>query len=194
MGALSQSLFSTGETLTAAVMNANPNFLTAWSTNIDNTNIGSAGLFATQFKPTTGAQATFGGSVSYTFPAGVLATQSGTAAYVAPVYTATGAATSSTQKIVAGSITLSLSNGQNFVSSSITLTGAAIFSSNTSYTVQATGTDTTVSTSAGFVPYVASVHGYNSGNVFVLAVETANGLVNNSTTASLTVTWLAIGT
>jgi hypothetical protein len=194
MSALSQTLFSTGETLTQSVLNANPSALLSWSNSIDNSNIGSAGLFATNLKPTTGAQATFGGSVAYTFPAGVLATQSGTAGYCAPVYTSAGAATSSTQKMVSGTSTFQLSLGLSYLSSPITLTNAAIFSNATSYTVLVTGPSTTVSTTAGFVPVVASLVSQASGNVFTLAIETANGLTNNSSNVPITVTWLAIGT
>ena len=50
-------------------------FSTLYSTftNIDYTNIGSAGLLASNLKPTNGSQATFGGSQTYTFPSGITA-------------------------------------------------------------------------------------------------------------------------
>ncbi|MFZ1075385.1 MAG: hypothetical protein WAN50_03370, partial [Minisyncoccia bacterium] len=69
MAVVSQAhTFVTGEVLTAATLNANPaNFVSAFA-NIDNTNIGAAGLYASQIKPTTTLQATFGGVVAYTFP------------------------------------------------------------------------------------------------------------------------------
>ena len=43
--------------------------------NITYANIGSAGIYASQIIPTNGTQATFGGSQTYTFPAGIAVTQ-----------------------------------------------------------------------------------------------------------------------
>ena len=59
--------FVNGEILTATNMNANPaNFVSAFA-NIDSTNIGTDGLTAANLKPATAPNATFGGSVGYTF-------------------------------------------------------------------------------------------------------------------------------
>lgn len=60
--------FSPGTIIASAQVNAD--FSTIYGLvngNIDNTNIGAAGIFASQLVPTTGPQATFGGSQNYTF-------------------------------------------------------------------------------------------------------------------------------
>jgi len=62
--------FVNGTTINAAPFNSNFGAITTWSTAIDNTNIGPAGLFPNQLLPTTGAQATFGATavgVGYKF-------------------------------------------------------------------------------------------------------------------------------
>jgi hypothetical protein len=61
--------FTTGQTLTAPVLNSNPTTFSGCFNNIDNTNIGAAGLYPSQLLPTNSSQATFGGSQNYTFPA-----------------------------------------------------------------------------------------------------------------------------
>jgi hypothetical protein len=48
-------------------MNSNFSAISSWATTIDNTNIGSAGIYASQIKPGTTAQGTFGSSQLYTF-------------------------------------------------------------------------------------------------------------------------------
>jgi hypothetical protein len=65
--------FTAGQTLTAAVLNSNPSTFSGCLNNIDNTNVGAAGFYASQILPTNGTQATFGGSQLYTFPNGVAA-------------------------------------------------------------------------------------------------------------------------
>jgi len=54
-------------TINAAPFNANFTALQTCGNAIDNTNIGVAGIYASQIIPTTVGQATFGGSTSYTF-------------------------------------------------------------------------------------------------------------------------------
>jgi hypothetical protein len=63
--------FSTGSTIQAAPFNSNFSALQTCGNNIDNSNIGSAGLYASNLLPTTLGQATFGGSQTYLFPNGV---------------------------------------------------------------------------------------------------------------------------
>lgn len=53
--------------LTASTTNANNQALYQCATNVDNTQIGASGIYASQIIPTSAAQATFGGSQSYTF-------------------------------------------------------------------------------------------------------------------------------
>ncbi len=68
MASLSFTAFFNGEILTPAVMNAFPSAVVTAFTNIDNTNVGTLGFYASQIKPTSVAQATFGGSIAYVFP------------------------------------------------------------------------------------------------------------------------------
>lgn len=62
--------FVSGTLAQSSQVNANFNAVASWSTNVDNTNIGVAGIFASQIIPLTGAQGTFGGAVGYTFDPG----------------------------------------------------------------------------------------------------------------------------
>jgi hypothetical protein len=66
-------VFATGQTLTATNLNANPANEISCINNIDHTNLGSAGIYASQVIPATAPQAAFGGSLTYTFPAGISA-------------------------------------------------------------------------------------------------------------------------
>jgi hypothetical protein len=58
----------TYSTVDANTTNSNNTFLLACAKNVDNTQIGTAGIYASQIIPTTTGQATFGGSVQYQFP------------------------------------------------------------------------------------------------------------------------------
>jgi hypothetical protein len=60
--------FTTGTTINAAPFNANFTALATCGNNIDNSNIGSAGIYASQIICSTVATCTFGGSSPYTFP------------------------------------------------------------------------------------------------------------------------------
>jgi hypothetical protein len=63
------NIFSNGQVIDETMMNSNFSALSAWANgNVDNTNIGSGGIFASQIIPGSTAQATFGGATSYTFP------------------------------------------------------------------------------------------------------------------------------
>jgi hypothetical protein len=64
------NVFTNGTVINSSPFNSNFGAITTWSTAIDNTNIGPAGLFPNQLLPTTGAQATFGATavgVGYKF-------------------------------------------------------------------------------------------------------------------------------
>lgn len=64
-------VYVNGEILTATILNPNLQTIYSWANGgVDNTNIGSAGIFASQLKPTNTAQATFGGVFGYTFGPG----------------------------------------------------------------------------------------------------------------------------
>jgi hypothetical protein len=69
-------VFVTGTTIQAAPFNQNFTAVATAVNSVDNTQVGAAGFFASQIIPTTGGQATFGGSLGFTFPAGI--TLSGT--------------------------------------------------------------------------------------------------------------------
>lgn len=61
-------VFTPTSQVSYVTQNANNSYLNACSKTVDNTQIGTAGIFASQIKPTNGTQATFGGSQTYTFP------------------------------------------------------------------------------------------------------------------------------
>lgn len=69
---------SNGQPAQAAQINSNFSALQACENNVDNTNVGTAGFWASQIIPTTGAQATFAGSQEYTFPSAIQENQGGT--------------------------------------------------------------------------------------------------------------------
>lgn len=58
------NVFVNGTTIQAAPFNQNFGQIVTWSTAIDNSNIGPAGLFANQLLPLTGTQATFGATAT----------------------------------------------------------------------------------------------------------------------------------
>ena len=64
--------FQNGQFIDANLFNQNFQSIATFANgNIDNTNIGVAGFYASQIKPTISAQAIFGGTVVYSFPAGL---------------------------------------------------------------------------------------------------------------------------
>ncbi len=65
------NVFTAGTTANPTPVNQNFANLVTCAQNIDNTNIGSAGIYASQIVPTNASQATFGGSQTYTFPAAI---------------------------------------------------------------------------------------------------------------------------
>jgi hypothetical protein len=86
------NLVVNGQYVDATKLAANFSALAACSSNIDNTNIGAAGIYASQLIPTTVAQAVFGGSQTYTFSNGLNVT--GALAVTGAVSGASGAFTS----------------------------------------------------------------------------------------------------
>ena len=59
--------FAPNTTMLSALMNANYAAVVTWSTLIDNTNIGPAGILPTNLRPTSATNAQFGGAYGYTF-------------------------------------------------------------------------------------------------------------------------------
>jgi hypothetical protein len=195
--------FVTGAVPTATQWNSNFVTLVAAFSNIDYTNIGAAGIYASQLKPTSASAATFGGSQTYTFPVGVAmagpltgvtsfsitgafeaSSNASTLSFVPPVYTATGTAVASTAHIVTGSATITANSG--FVgTSTITLSGAAQFTSSTSYAVYM-AINNQVTTISSFFFYVSA----QTATGFQINLNNTSG----SNITSATVNWIAIGT
>ena len=63
--------FTAGTSALASQVNANFTSLQSCGNNIDHTNIGTAGIYASQIVPDTAAHATFGGTTAYTFASGL---------------------------------------------------------------------------------------------------------------------------
>ena len=63
--------FAPGQLVQSALVDANFTAIANWANgNVDNTNIGAAGIYASQIIPTSTAQATFGGNTGYIFTGG----------------------------------------------------------------------------------------------------------------------------
>jgi hypothetical protein len=90
-------------------------------------------FFAVNGSPKLQIMASTGGLIS---AGNIIASSSGaTAAFVPPVYNNSGAALAGTTHIVQGQATISVGSGAAFASQTVTLSGAAIFTSSTSYVV-----------------------------------------------------------
>jgi hypothetical protein len=103
--------YTTGQTLTASVLNSNPTTFSGCFNNIDYTNIGAAGFFASQMLPSNTAQATFGGSVPYTFANGLNVSGTLTAAVLAGLYPSAMSPTTTGQGTFGGSVPITFPNG-----------------------------------------------------------------------------------
>ncbi len=180
-GALPYVFTNAVSTVSATTTNANNNFLLACAKNVDNSQVGSGGLFASQIIPTNSTQATFSGTQSYIFPYGVQGNASNTAGYFPPVYTFAGAATASTEHAVRQTATVTIANGQVQGSTAVSLVGAAAFSSSSSYQVLLTwnagGSTLSGITSTNFVPAIQ----ISSGSAFTIYVNSATASVGTST-------------
>lgn len=122
--------YVTGETLTAATLNSNPVTFSGCFSNIDNTNIGAAGLYASQLNPGNSTQATFGGGQSYTFPVNISVMGS----------TATAGLSDSANAVITGTLG---------VTGATTLTSLSGTSGTFSSTLGVTGTSTLGPVNAG---------------------------------------------
>lgn len=105
--------FTTGQTLTAAVLNSNPVTFSGCFSNIDYTNIGAAGIFASQMMPTNASQATFGGGQVYTFTNGLNVSGTLTAATLAGLYPSAMSPTTGAQATFGGSQTYTFPSNVN---------------------------------------------------------------------------------
>jgi hypothetical protein len=99
--------FTTGQTLTAAVLNSNPTTFSGCFNNIDAVNIGAVGLYASNLNPTNATQATFGSGQSYTFANGLTVT----GAFNASIYASEINPTTGAQATFGGSQLFTFPNG-----------------------------------------------------------------------------------
>ena len=165
------SVFYHLENLTAQILNANDQGFLVGFANIDHTNMGSVGLFASNFLPTGSSSATFGGNLAYTFPAAL----ANNTTFYPPVFTAAGAGVGVSEHYCFGQVTTTF--GSNLVQ--VNIAGAAAFSSPTSYSVFVCSNVLTV------VPSVTPV----SGTLFNIF----NGSAQNQIPAGTTFYWEALG-
>lgn len=192
MGAVTTQTFVFFQGAIPTVTQWNSNFVTLFSnfTNIDQNNIGPAGLLASQIKPSGIPSATFGGTAPYTFPNGVLSQQQGTPSYVPPLFF-NSAVPASTAHMCAGSVSLTIATG-NSVSSAVSLTGANAFTNASTYVVLLSNSNFSAATAGGtvvVVPFVTIV----GGGSFVISAITSNTANVTSSAGPGTVYWVAIG-
>lgn len=95
------NVFVNGSVADATQVNANFSSLVNCGNNIDNTNIGANGIYASQIKPTSSGQATFGGTQAYTFANGLTVNGGLTLGSVLSI--ANGGTGSATANLTAGS-------------------------------------------------------------------------------------------
>jgi hypothetical protein len=112
--------FTTGQTLTAAVLNSNPTTFSGCFNNIDNTNIGAAGLYASQLLPTNASQATFGGGQNYTFTNNLTVSGTLTAAIIGGLYPSAIVPTTGAQATFGGTQTYTFPSNVNVLGGTTT--------------------------------------------------------------------------
>lgn len=177
-------LFQTGQIPTATQWNANPAAFVAGFANIDNTNIGAAGLYASQVKPTGTGTATFGGSTAYTFPNGAQAPVNAVNAAFPGLFTGAGATTGAAQIITGTTYMGNTLSAGSLTTVAQSLAGSAKFTSVATYMLFVS-LSAFSGTPLGTVLY-ASPTGVSSFNVFAY--------VGSNTLTFVTVNWVAIGT
>jgi hypothetical protein len=153
------NVFVTGTTANPTPVNQNFSNLVACAEDIDNSNIGAAGIFASQIIPTSSTQATFGGSQPYTF----------TTALTVPSLTSSGAVSGTT-----GTFTGAVSGAT--LTSSNTVTGVAANFSSSSNTMGALSLDGGRVSQAGDLALTLN-GASNAGRVIFGSSATASGLL-----------------
>lgn len=143
------NVFVNATTIQAAPFNANFNAVAVSVNSVDNTQIGAAGIFASQLIPTTGAQATFGGSSLYTFPAGLSITGALTTTGAAQIGTTFQAASGNFLVTAGGAVAATAASGTtgSYVPPVYTAAGGAVAS--TIHTVFVTATTSASAADAG---------------------------------------------
>ncbi len=168
-----------GQTIDSARLNANFTAIyAAFNSAIDNTNIGPAGLFASQIVPLTAVNATFGGALPYTFANGVQVTQMGTPSFVPPMVSQSGGVIPVTAHIVIGGASVTVGGGNV----TLGLTGAAVFTGANTYHVN-------VTLIGGITTPIGVTVTYTSGSQFT--VTTSNNAGQG--VAGVNFTWTAEG-
>lgn len=173
-------VFVTSEVLTATVLNANPsNFVNCFS-QIDNTNIGANGVFASQIIPTTVGQATFGGTVGYTFGHGLT---------VSGGMTLSGGLTLTGGFSISGGLTVSTGN-LTVTTGNLLLTAGQVTAGSSTYTATAATVNGTIRSLNSSVAYElannaggAQITSISADNMF--SVQTINDTVFGITANSV---------
>ena len=153
--------FSPSTTALSAQVNTNFTEVQTSVNNVDNSQVGALGFFASQIIPTNGTNATFGGAQVYTFNNGVtvaggvnitnggatitgnvtisgtlLASSNGsTMGGVPPAYTPTGSGAAGTVHMVVSAATISVSNSATTATTTVSLSGASVYTASSSYIV-----------------------------------------------------------
>jgi hypothetical protein len=203
-------VWTVNDTVTAALLNGNDQAYVNAGNAINNQNIDSAGIYASQIKPTNAAQATFGSVQPYTFPAALTVTGNiqntgalnafssagdlqvaptinalNVLSRVPPMYTATGAQVAATAHMVFGTLTLAASSG-----ATITLTNNAVFTSGATYSVFVTFGTAAYTT----IPAIWAVASAQTATSFAITIYALNGSNFIGSGYTGTLTWVAIGT
>ncbi len=179
-----------GQVVDATALNNNFISLQSCGNNIDSTNIGPAGILASQIIATSAAAGTFGGTLSYTFPNGLTIGAPGLT-LLTPLAISNGGTGSATQNFVditsaqsvggnknfTGGLTLTNALGVrgSYVPPLFTTAGAAI--SNTTHSVFYSGT----------LPASSSLVVVFSGNAIFTATATYGCTADISSTGSVQV-------
>jgi hypothetical protein len=170
--------FTTGQTLTAAVLNSNPTTFSGCFSNIDYTNIGAAGIFASQMMPTNSSQATFGGGQNYTFTNNLTVGGTLTAAVLGGLYPSAIAPTTTGQGTFGGSVPITFPNGVTSQAAIQQKVGS------TTYTIPYDANSTSGSTNTHIEHGVLVTQAYSGG--YACSVST-NFLKSFTTTPTLIV-------
>lgn len=135
----------TGDVITAALLNGQVASFVAAGNAVNQANVDATGFYASQIKPTSGAQGTFGGTQVYTFPSNlVLSASATTSATSVALWNDNGATNGLVLNVPTGS-----TNGFQFMVNGVQVaqveTGGEFVSAGASFSAEIDFTGTTVS-------------------------------------------------